>query len=344
MIVIEDTGNKAAAQAAAVLSKGGIAVIPTDTVYGIAVDPGNSKAVRRLCRIKQREPDNPLARFFTSAEGFETMDPILPLQIRKCAHNLLPGPLTLVLENRKGETTGIRIPGHPTALKIASRLPFAPAVTSVNISGSPPLTSISKIKEIFGDQVDIIIDAGDIAGAPSTVAGFLSEGIRVIREGSISRDTIMANSSITVLFVCSGNICRSAAAEYYCRKNLMEKYGTDDLSRFGFTIESAGTFMLEGNSPPEEIITIMEQEDIDVRGHTSQPLYPALLEKADIIYTMDASHTEFIRGLDPAFLEKTELLDPDGQDIPDPYQKPFKDYMHALARIKYSVSKVVKSL
>jgi len=344
MFIIENTEIKAAVQAASILSKGGIAVIPTDTVYGMAVDPGNSKSVQRLYRIKQREPSNPLARFFTSAEGFETMEPILPLQVRKCARSLLPGPLTLVIENRKGETTGIRIPDNPTALEITSLLPFAPAVTSVNVSGSPPLTSITEIMETFGNEVDIIIDAGDITGAPSSVAGFLSDGIRIIREGNISGDTIMAHSAVTILFVCSGNICRSTAAEYYCRKRLSEKYGTDDLSRFGFTIESAGTFMLEGNSPPEEIITIMEKEGIDVRGHTSQPLYPALLEKADIVYTMDASHTEFIRSLAPQYLEKAELLDPDGQDIPDPYQKPFTDYVHALARIKYSVSKVAESL
>jgi len=343
--VYKDGSPQAVRAAVECLAAGGIAIIPTDTVYGMAVNPADEGAVSRLYGIKKRDRGKPLARFLPDAERFSDLPPFhLRRQVMKCASRFMPGPITIVVEHDTGTKTGIRIPDHPTAREVAARLDTLSAVTSVNVSGTPPLTRIGEITEAFGDAVDVIIDAGEVAGKPSTVVGFFKEGITVLREGGIPPERIREAAAFTLLFVCSGNICRSAAAEYYCRKALRETGKASDPEAAGFRVISAGTYMLEGNVPPPEVVSILASDGIDASGHRSRALTAALVEKADEIYVMERAHREIINRLAPSHAGKVKLLDPAGGDIPDPYNRSYEVYREVLTRVRNHVLEVVKTL
>lgn len=118
-----------------------------------------------------------------------------------------------------------------------------------------------------------------------------------------------------VLFVCSGNICRSAYAEAYARERL---------SGSGIRAASAGTYGIAGQPPTTDLIAVAAEDGLDVRSHRSQGLTPALAGSATRVYGMTQSHLEGIAGVGAA--DRAALLDPAGEEIADPYGHPRRVY------------------
>jgi tRNA threonylcarbamoyl adenosine modification protein (Sua5/YciO/YrdC/YwlC family) len=337
------TGDaEAADRAAAVLSQGGIAVFPTETVYGMAVDPSDEKAVHRLYEIKGRDCNKPLTRFISSPDRITDLDPLLRLQSLKCGRHLFPGPLTLVIESLDGSKTGVRMSSHPFARQITCLLDFSPAVTSVNRSGEAPLTEADRIIAEFGDAVDLVIDGGPAAAAPSTVAEIGSHGIRILREGPVSLETIRETARVTVLFICSGNICRSPAAEFVLKDELSRRYGTDYLPALGFEIISAGTLLFDGKPAHPLVESLMKENGIDISSHASQPLTADLLARADFVFVMDSTHSAYIQENHQQSAAVVQALAP--EDIEDPYEENEDVFRTTLAKIRHEVKEVVKLL
>lgn len=179
-------------EAAHVLRGGGLVVFPTDTVYGVGAQISNAKGVERIFSAKRRAPDVPLVLMVDDADKIaDYASEISPLADRM-VKSALPGPLTLVVP--KGEavpdyvtrgldTVGIRVPNHPVTLALL-RAAGALATTSANISGGKhPLSAEQAIADI-GDDVDLVIDAGDSPlGIPSRVIDVRGDHPRVLREG-----------------------------------------------------------------------------------------------------------------------------------------------------------------
>lgn len=343
-VIVKEQSPGSVKTAADYLHNGGIVIIPTETVYGIAIDPSNQGAVKRLGEIKKRDAGKPLARFIASVEQIDTLKPLLKKQVKKTARIFFPGPLTLVIESESGEKTGIRMPDNQCAHAITSRLSFLPAVTSANIAGSHPLLKIQDIINTFSGKVDCIIDSGDIHGKASTVVEFGSQGIHLLRSGPVDFPELLEAATVTFLFVCSGNICRSATAHYLFTEKLKKKFSTHTISRFGFRVISAGTYRINGNTPPLELIEILGKDNIDISKHRSQGLTEELLEHADIVYAMDETHMDFIRENHPDFMQKTRKLGCNGADIEDPYMGTREIYRKSVSRINESLEEVVKEL
>lgn len=199
--------NSAAAvrRAAEVLKKGGIVLYPTDTLYGLAVDAFNRSALERLRELKGREKKKPISIVVPDIDGIEAhaeMDSVA----QHFAKRYLPGALTLVLpakghvpaELMLNGAIGVRVPDDAFALSLARSFgPFT--ATSANRAGFPTPKTPHAIIEQFGPlamQIDLIIDAGERAGAPgSTVMAFRNGEAVVLREGKISREELLGKEA-----------------------------------------------------------------------------------------------------------------------------------------------------
>lgn len=173
------------ARAAAAVRKGGIIILPTETVYGIGGDGGRAEVVRRIYAIKGRTETKPLVRL--AADWADLDDVSWRPETRKIAGTFWPGPLTLILPLRDGRAQGFRFPDHAVTRSIvrAAGVPFV--ATSANRSGEAEVRSGEEAGKIFSGQVEMILDAGEIRGAASTVLDLTVSPPRLLREGPVSR-------------------------------------------------------------------------------------------------------------------------------------------------------------
>jgi len=160
------------------LKNNGIAIIPCDTIYGIAgIAPFTENRIR-LCKGRDEKP---FIRLISSPERIEYYSDISPDQR---ILTLWPGPLTLILPGRTGRTYAVRVPDDPFILELLENLQADIFSTSVNISGRPPLWKIEQIKKEFSHKVDLIIDDGDLKeGRPSTILDITLFPYRILRQG-----------------------------------------------------------------------------------------------------------------------------------------------------------------
>ena len=193
----ENPENEIIAQAATILRKGGIIILPTETVYGIAGDLLSQKAVNRIYVLKKRNPQNPLPVFLPSIEELNSYVQEISPSTYQVIRKFWPGPLTVILPKRKKvrlpfptDTLGLRIPNHPVPLKLLSQTgPLA--CSSANISGKPPALTAEEAGKYFQDKVDLILDGGPLSdNIPSTVLDLSGEEPKILREGKIKKEAI----------------------------------------------------------------------------------------------------------------------------------------------------------
>jgi L-threonylcarbamoyladenylate synthase len=176
-----------------VIAAGGVAVIGTDTVYGVCADAENATAVQRLLALKRRPDGKPAAVAFASLDGVLAALPELGTRTRAAVRALLPGALTLLLPNPArrfplagGELLGVRV--------IAVDVDRPLLLTSANVSGEPDARTLAQVDPGLRAGADLVVDAGELPGTPSTVVdlGELeSRGSwRIVREGACTREAV----------------------------------------------------------------------------------------------------------------------------------------------------------
>lgn len=180
------------AQAVEVLQHGGVICYPTDTMYGIGCDIFNQKAIKRVYQIKRRPKDKPFSFMCASLTNISSFGHVGNTAYRLMRKNL-PGPYTFVLSGTKlvprimltkQKTVGIRVPDNPICLAIIEALGNPVLNTSALLEeDDPPVCSSLDVDGLFGKQVDLIIDGGDIVPAPSTVISLLTEQPEILRQG-----------------------------------------------------------------------------------------------------------------------------------------------------------------
>lgn len=177
------------------LQQGRIVAFPTETYYGLAVDPTNPIAVDRLYQLKQRPVNKPLLLLVSELESLQNIISGIPGAFKPLIAKHWPGPLTLIFPasdevnpvvTAGTETVGIRISPHPVASKFVSAFGNAITATSANVSGMNPARTAAEVKEMFGEKIDYILDGGATpAGLCSTIVGIENSGLIVIRQGEI---------------------------------------------------------------------------------------------------------------------------------------------------------------
>jgi len=186
-----------------VISAGGVIAFPTDTFYGLGVDPANPAAVEKLFEIKGRQQDQPIMLLLADRSEVQNWVQEITPQAEALMRKFWPGPLTLVFRSRsdvlpgltagKG-TIGLRVPGNEMTRELLRFLGHALTGTSANRSGRPSPRTAEEAAVEIGDLIDLILDGGETAGdKPSTIVDVSSGSPRVVREGAIPGREIMMN-------------------------------------------------------------------------------------------------------------------------------------------------------
>jgi L-threonylcarbamoyladenylate synthase len=189
--------RKAMTAATDALASGGLVVLPTETVYGIAARPDVAAATKRLFEAKRRPPSLNLPILASSESQAWTVVEPTP-GARALASEFWPGGLTLVLPRAsrssrwslgdRTDTVAVRVPDHPVALALLRRTGVL-AVTSANVSGRPPGSDREGLLAAFSDTAEVILvlreGAGSPAGVASTVVDCTSSEVSVLREGAV---------------------------------------------------------------------------------------------------------------------------------------------------------------
>lgn len=308
-------------RAAAVLRSGGIVGLPTETVYGLAVRADRPESVARLLRIRNSPADKNLTLHVADPDQAERRCAVVPPAAHRLMARFWPGPLTLVLPARGGGEVGLRFPKHPVAAEIL-RLTGSPVVIpSANRSGEPAATDAGTVGRVFGDALDLLIDAGPTRyGKSSTVVRVTPQSWEMLREGAIPRDLVAEAAARTLLFVCTGNTCRSPLAQVFCKKLLADKLRCtpDELPQRGWFVFSAGLAAMTGDRATPEAVGVARELGADLENHVSRPLSPELVIQADDLVTMTRSHAQALVARFGQWEPRPRLLSQDGEDIADP--------------------------
>ncbi|KFJ08343.1 L-threonylcarbamoyladenylate synthase [Bifidobacterium tsurumiense] len=203
---IRSIDDESLSQAAQIVRDGGLVVVPTDTVYGIACDPFNADAIERIYEMKHRPRFKALQVLMASVDELDALQLELPAPLNRLAAAFLPGafsPIALAQEGsdlktlhddgQGNRTQGIRVPNSALSLRVL-RATGPLACSSANRSGNESAQTVQEAYEAFGEGVDLYLDGGPTQGhVASTVVAADShgrDGIAILREGVIDQATI----------------------------------------------------------------------------------------------------------------------------------------------------------
>ena len=184
--LIPATHDTCLRQATELLLAGGVAVIPTDTVYGLAAHPAHPEAVQRLYTIKGRQEAKPIALLAADAAAVVHFGAQFPPAATRLAAAFWPGAVTLVLACAEGTEEGFRVPAHDWTRALLAACGGVLRVTSANLSGGLPAVRAVAALQSVGLEADLVIDDGaSPGGIASTVVRVTSDEPEILRAGAI---------------------------------------------------------------------------------------------------------------------------------------------------------------
>jgi len=195
-VVKPQVREEALANACAVLRAGGVVAFPTETYYGLAVDPFNQAALSRLFALKGRSPDKPVLLIIDNPSQLASLVTEIPPSFPILMEKFWPGPLTLVfpgaatlpemLTGFRG-TIGVRVSSHPVARQLVRAFGRPITATSANFSGQSAAVAASGVLAQLGPEVDVVLDGGKTPGGlGSTLLGYQEGKVCLLRVGVIS--------------------------------------------------------------------------------------------------------------------------------------------------------------
>ena len=332
------------------LETGKLVILPTETIYGIAVNLRLPEARARVKQLKNMtghpgwvlhvgSADETLSRYLTSATPLASrllrrswpgpiayQFPLSPPDLHTLTVDLADAAPELLAFDPDAPSPNLatfRCPDVSITRDILSacfarNIPIA--MIGATLPGGPPATDPSSIPPAIADHVEAIIDAGPTRySKPSTLVRIDQERLRVLRPGVIDERIIQRLADYVILFVCSGNTCRSPMAAALAKKILAERLAVkpEHLSDKHVVVQSAGLHATRGMRATREGIEAVRELGADLSSHLSQPATIDVLRRADAIYTMTQDHRSQILDVLPGSEKKTFLLDPDG-DVEDP--------------------------
>ena len=350
-----DEPRDAIHRAVQALAEGKLVAVPTETVYGLACSALNERAVARLALLKQRSSEHPFALAIKSADDAQDYVPCLSPLAARLTRRCWPGPVTLVLDSDHPDSllgqlpksvrdavipngsVGLRVPAHDALLSIL-RLTAGPLVlTSANVPGEPDAVNAADVARMIGDDIDLILDDGQSKfGQPSSVVRVGQSKLALLRSGVINDQVLKRLASHLIIFVCTGNTCRSPMAEALMRQRIANRLqcSINDLEDRNVMIMSAGIAASAGGRASPESVQLMQERGIDINLHESQPLSERLVRFADLILTMTRGHREAIIQQWPDAAPRTKLLCRDHGDVSDPIGGPIDRYRRCADQIE----------
>ncbi|HEV7302482.1 MAG TPA: Sua5/YciO/YrdC/YwlC family protein [Tepidisphaeraceae bacterium] len=318
------------------LTSGGLVVLPTETVYGAAGRLDIAEARAKLAALRgEASAGKPFTIHLAKREdAMQYLGEVSELG-RRMMKKLWPGPVGLwfdVPADRRAEAAKalnlneadlydgggivLRCPDDNIATDVIGEAGGPIVLTAV---GGAALRADGLATELDG-KVDLIFDAGHTRyNKPSTLLRVNGSRYEIVRQGVYDERIIEKMLKTTILFVCSGNTCRSPMAEALARSILVKKLGGEDmaLEKRGISIISAGSFAMAGARATPQAVEAVKGLGGDLSGHRSRALTVELIHQADAIFTMGRAHAGAVLSLVPSARDKVTTLDPSG-DIEDP--------------------------
>lgn len=326
-------------RAAEMLRNGGIVVLPTETVYGVAGVLTQAGAMERISRIRPGIDGKPVTIHLADPhQARRYLGPVSDFGNR-LMQKLWPGPVSLIFdvpaERRKeaaaeirvpesdlydGGAVTLRCPDHVVAADVLSAISQPVVATLAATMTGEGAQRVQEIDDALTEKFDLILDAGPTRyPRPSTVLKVLEDRYEIVREGIFDRRIIERMLRTTILFVCSGNTCRSPMSEAIARRIIAQKLGVPDeeVENRGISVLSAGSFAMPGARAAAPAVEAIRGLGGDLSRHRSRTLTVELIHQSDAIFAMSQSHAHAVVSLVPSAADKVKLLDPRG-DIEDP--------------------------
>jgi protein-tyrosine phosphatase len=326
-------------QAVQVLAAGGLVAFPTDTCYVAAAFALAPEAVRRLAALAPAVAEAAWQLAVTGVGPALDWVPDMPALGQRLARRLWPGPLTLsfALPNSTslfrrlpepvvaglgaGGRLALRAPCHEAILQVLQLLPGPLVFRSLYRGDGAEVISPTEITPEVANVFEMLVgDDTTYFARPASVVEMNADGWALTRPGVVTEEDVRRLSACQIVFVCTGNTCRSPLAEALCKKMLADQLAcaADELPSRGYVIQSAGLSALPGHEASPEAVEIAREYGADLSGHRSQPLTGELLLQADHVLAMTAGHLEALTPHGLAMLEPPRLLSCEGEDVTDP--------------------------
>lgn len=354
-------------EASRTLREGGSVVMPTETVYGLFTQASDDGA--RLLAQLTSEPQVVNTPMFTLHLG--DPQPIVPMLTldspvaRRLVHRLMPGAVRFVLRQPEsvlgavcetvgigrgliddGESVALRLPDHPIARAVIRGAGGWALARGVGASrwgsgqGAGDLES-TRIYEDEHEPPDALIDDGPTLHAKgSTTIDLWPQGrFSVHAGGAVDEAQVMRVLTTRVLFVCTGNTCRSPMAEGLARA--WSRGREPD----GLTLEmdSAGIAAGEGHPAADAAVQTVHERGGELGAHQSKPLTPELVDWADAIFTMTPSHAQAVMQMAPGSVHKVYPIDP-LHPVEDPVGQPIGVYREVGDQLSELVAKRLQEI
>jgi len=330
------------------LAAGELVGLPTETAYvGVALAT-QPEAVGTLAEIGREVP----AIAARSADEAFDFTPQVDGIGRRLMERLWPGPavLEVSVSLEPGILAGFSADVRSTIVRdgrlrlgmpdhdvLASVRRLTPAPLVFSSMADRIVTSPGVLLDLFGGALGIVIDDGPpLRPGRRTVVRVEPGGYSVVEPGLLDETEIRDRMNFGVVFVCTGNTCRSPLAEAIFRKLLAERLdcSADGVGSRGFFVASAGLAAGYGMPAAAESLALAEEFGLDLASHRSRPLTDDLLDRADYVVTMTAGHRDSIVAVRPDISDRVHLLSREGLDIVDPIGGGPAEYERCRAEIE----------